>query len=150
MEYDIDDITKSFFARTYSNLIQYFKDKKEFPDTHNQETTMIINSLLGLLVFIQQNKKYNSKLQQAPLEYILNKSNFSNLRGEKKAIDFFRHMRNSIAHGHCLDRFKINNHRQITHITFKDFYNKSRTFEVELGLSDMLYIIKILKKIVVG
>lgn len=59
-------------------------------------------------------------------------------------------MRNSIAHGHCLDRFKINNYRQITHITFKDFYNESRTFEVELGLSDMLYIIKTLKKIVVG
>ena len=141
MEYDETNLVKDFFRRTKENLDLYMKNKAKSPDVYTQEVTMTINSLLGMLVFVQQDTEGNNLMQHVEISKIINKAVYGNANNDKTVKDFFRHMRNSIAHGHCIKDFKVDEQHQITSLIFRDFHKKDKTFEVELELSDITYLI---------
>ncbi len=144
MEYNKRNLIKDFFTRTYKNLETYKKNHSREPDKYEYEITMTINSLLGLLVFA---KEYDSiNYDNINIDHIIKKAKYANKSNEKTVKDFFRHMRNSIAHGRCLEGFDVDNTtHNIKKLKFLDYNNKDKTFEVYLTISDMNKIIKELK-----
>lgn len=146
MEYNKENLIKDFFKRTKQNLDLYMKNRDATPEIYNQEVTMIINSLLGMLVFVQQNSKSNKLLNKIKITSVIDKAIYIN-QEHKTIHNFFRHMRNSIAHGHCLKDFKIDEKHQIKSLTFRDFHNGHQTFEIELDISEMKKIINAINDI---
>lgn len=101
------DKEKDFFGRTLHNLELYEKNHADNPDEYNYEVTMMLNSLLGLLVVLKERTT------------LLNKVDISFLGYSGSSKDFFRHMRNSITHGHFIDSIKVNETtKEIEEITF--------------------------------
>lgn len=109
------DKEKDFFKRTLYNLKLYEKNHSRNPKKYCYEITILLNSLLGLLVI----PKEKSMLNEIDI-------NFLRYDGETK--DFFRHMRNSITHGHFIDNIQVNQKtKEIAQITFIDKCPKCAT-----------------------
>ncbi|MBQ8750548.1 MAG: hypothetical protein IJZ30_02795 [Alphaproteobacteria bacterium] len=119
------DKEKDFFERTLYNLELYEKNHSNKPDEYNYEVTMMLNSLLGLLVVLKERTS------------ILNNVDISFLNYEDSTKNFFRHMRNSITHGHFIDNIKVNEEtKEIEEITFidKDPKTGDETFRCTLTM----------------
>ena len=130
------DKEKDFFERTLHNLELYEKNHADNPDEYNYEVTMMLNSLLGLLVVLKE---------KTPL---LNKVDISFLGYKGSSKDFFRHMRNSITHGHFIDNIKVNEEtNEIEEIIFvdKDPKTKNETFRQTTSVSDLRQLINSIK-----
>ena len=126
------DKEKDFFERTLYNLELYEKNHADNPEEYNYEVTMMLNSLLGLLVVLKERTS------------ILNNVDISFLNYEDSTKNFFRHMRNSITHGHFIDNIKVNKEtKEIEEITFIDIdpETKSETFRRTLTVSDLRHLI---------
>lgn len=148
MEYDKNNLIKDFFERTSLNLKQYLDNNEKDSTNYNNEVTMMLNSLLGLLVVAKEKEILD--YQAMDIEDIIEKAQYANVNNKKTKKDFFRHMRNSVAHGRFLDDFEIDDEGQIKSLKFLDFDKESKTFEVVLEIGDMHLLIKQLNKIVLG
>ena len=145
MEYDTDNLVKDFFKRTCYNFDLYMEEHCRNPEVYKNEVTMIINSFLGLLVFVQQ--KHQNDLHSINITRIIDNADYGNDKDEKTVLDFFRHLRNSIAHGNCIKDFTVDENGQIDSLVFRDYHNKSRTFEAKLSIDDIKDLIVELKNI---
>lgn len=126
------DKEKDFFERTLYNLELYEKNHADNPEEYNYEVTMMLNSLLGLLVVLKERTK------------LLNKVDISFLGYPGSSKDFFRHMRNSITHGHFVDNIRVNEGtNEIEEITFidKDPKTGDETFRYTLTMSHLRQLI---------
>ena len=109
MSYLQKDKEKDFFKRTLYNLELYNQGHKETPKDYKYEVTMMLNSLLGLLVVLKERTTLLNKVD----------INFLGYSGSSK--DFFRHMRNSITHGHFIDSIQVDKKtKEIEEIIFVD------------------------------
>lgn len=132
MMYDKNDMIISFFERTYENLEKYKKLNKDDKENYPYEVTMTINSLLGLLVFIKENKK--AKLEDFQVDNLIAKQE---IETDTSGKEFLRHMRNAVAHGNLI--VNEDGKKEIESITFYDrnFDTKKKTFEITLTIADM-------------
>ena len=106
---------------------------------HNYEVTMMLNSLLGLLVVLKERTK------------LLNKVDVSFLGYPGSSKDFFRHMRNSITHGHFIDNIKVNEEtNEIEEIIFVDKcpHCDIETFNQKLTIENLKQLIENIKKMI--
>lgn len=144
MEYDDNDVVNSFFERTIKNLNQYKRNHKKMAKKYPYDVTQTINSFLGIIVLMQQHEKIDYKAMN--ISNITKKAHYSHKTKGKKPKDFFRHLRNSLAHGHFLSEKFVKNEK-ITALKFQDFTQQGDlTFEVVLSISDMNKIISEIKK----
>lgn len=133
------DKEKDFFERTLYNLELYEKNHANKPDEYNYEVTMMLNSLLGLLVVLKERTK------------LLNKVDVSFLGYPGSSKDFFRHMRNSITHGHFIDNIKVNEEtNEIEEIIFVDKcpHCDIETFNQKLTIENLKQLIENIKKMI--
>ena len=131
------DKPEDFFKRTLYNLNLYNELHSQCSEKYKYEITMLLNSLLGLLVIQKENKRLN-KVDIEFLEY----------SGSTK--DFFRHMRNSIAHGHFIENVKVNDDtKEIEKITFIDRCPNCDivTFEQTLSIKQLNQLVENIGKI---
>ncbi len=138
--YDKNDKIINFFERTYENLEKYKKLNKDDKENYPYEVTMIVNSLLGLLVFIKENKK--AKLEEFQVDDLIAKQKIETKKSRK---EFLRHMRNAVAHGNF--EVNANDNGEIDCITFYDKYYQAekKSFEITLTIADMEHLISELR-----
>lgn len=133
------DKEKDFFERTLYNLELYEKNHADNPEEYNYEVTMMLNSLLGLLVVLKEKTT------------LLNKVDISFLGYPGSSKDFFRHMRNSITHGHFIDNIKVNEAtNKIEEITFIDKcpHCDIEIFNQKLTIENLKQLIENIKKMI--
>lgn len=139
-----EEFVRDVATRTRTNLFYIEAAEKRGEEVY--ETTQLINSLLGMLVFVQQTESLPStQLSELPgfpeLEFV---------RGEKRTrnfssfVEFCRH---AIAHGHVEPEANGENDK-ITHLVLKNRLNDSTPFIwiVRCSVEDIrgiaLYIVK--------
>lgn len=140
---DPDNFTKEFFKRTIKNLEDYEELHTNNPLRYPNNITQLINSLLGLIVFVKDD--YDC-VDESLYQSISNKINYWEYGTEQKnSKNLIRHLRNAIAHA------RIETHgtnKSIEDITFKD-KDKSYQFEINLNIDEIRSIIDILKNAIV-
>ena len=139
MEYDENDTIKSFFNRTIKNLNKYKRNHQKDSKKYPYDVTQTINSFLGIIVLMQQHSRI--KYENIRISNIIKKAHDGHKAKDKNVDIFFRHLRNSLAHGHFLsDQYTKDG--EITALKFQDFaLNGDLTFEVILSIKDMKKII---------
>lgn len=135
------DKEKDFFERTLYNLELYNNEYKKKQKIYKYEVTMLLNSLLGLIIIPKEKTSLLNKVDISFLDY----------SGSTK--DFFRHMRNSISHGHFIDNIQVDKStKEIEKVTFIDKCPncQNETFNKTLTVSQLSQLIdeigKIMKK----
>lgn len=109
------DKERDFFYRTLTNLARYNCDHQEDPQYYPYEVTMLLNSLFGILIVPKENLEI---LDSVNIEFLQSK-----YRGDAK--NFFRHMRNSLSHGHFINGIMIDSEtKEIVSIRFQDIDKK--------------------------
>lgn len=166
-----EDLVKDFFNRTLINLELYEKLNKQSPDDYPYEVTQLINSFLGLIVFVSEKcrEKYKTSAGEAFSEMILSYSNNytvnfskeiyekfedkinSTYPNDKNAVGFLQHLRNSVSHCRLEMKPDHKNLSEIGSIRFEDQLelNKEKkpyTFNVELSIDDIREIIHLIEK----
>ncbi len=143
MEYD-EDVINSFFERTIKNLNQYKRSHKKDGKKYPYNVTQTINSFLGIIVLMQQHSRI--KYENITIPNIIKKAHYGHKTKDKTANEFFRHLRNSLAHGNFLNK-QYTKGGKISALKFQDFaLNGDLTFEVVLYIRDMNKIISEIKK----
>ncbi len=135
------DKVKNFFKRSLKNLQLYEDQHAKNPEMYKYEVTMMLNSLLGILVMLKERTK------------LLNKVDISFLDYDGNAKEFFRHMRNSISHGHFIDYIKVDvETKEIAEIEFVDKCPacKKETFKQKLSVSELRTLIDKISQVVNG
>lgn len=135
MLYSKQDGIKDFIKRTKENLDLYIDQNKRNPSRYPWEVTAIINSFLGLIILPQE--KETELLKNIKIPRITEKIKISKRTSEA----LFKHLRNSVAHGHFFDN--IIGEENIEKISFTDYNptNKKRTFQITLSIQDICDII---------
>ena len=135
MLYSKQDGIKDFIKRTKENLDLYIDQNKRNPSRYPWEVTAIINSFLGLIILPQE--KEAELLKNIKIPRITEKIKISKRTSEA----LFKHLRNSVAHGHFFDN--IIGEENIEKISFTDYnpINKKRTFQITLSIQDICDII---------
>ena len=135
MLYSKQDGIKDFIKRTKENLDLYIDQNKRNPSRYPWEVTAIINSFLGLIILPQE--KETELLKNIKIPRITEKIKISKRTSEA----LFKHLRNSVAHGHFFDN--IIGEENIEKISFTDYnpINKKRTFQITLSIQDICDII---------
>lgn len=131
----------SFFNRSLENLKLYEEQHANNPETYKYEVTMMLNSLLGILVVLKERTQILDNVDISFLEY----------SGTTK--NFFRHMRNSISHGHFINHIKVDvETKEIAEIEFVDIDPDTNrvTFRQELSVSELKTLIDNINKVVNG
>ena len=131
--------SKDFFERTIYNLKLYESHNKKDKIEFKHEVVQLINSLLGLVVFVKEDGVNFSSVELSDVklenDIIWNYCDRNGGRFEEKNFkNFLRHIRNAIAH----KRLTIKSYRQqnIRSVVFKD-ENKNNKFEVELSIKEI-------------
>lgn len=135
------DKVKNFFKRSLKNLQLYEDQHAKNPEMYEYEVTMMLNSLLGILVVLKERTK------------LLNKVDISFLDYDGTTKDFFRHIRNSISHGHFIDYIKVDKKtKEIAEIEFVDKCPicKEETFKHKLSVSELRTLIDKISEVVNG
>lgn len=131
--------TKEFFQRTIYNLELYEHHHTVCKEVFQYEITQLINSLLGLVVFV---KEEGLPFQSIELSDIKEEGaivwNYCARNGgkleEKNFKNFLRHIRNSISHK--LLTIISGNGTDISSIKFED-KDRDNRFEVELSIDEI-------------
>ena len=135
MEYE--DVIRDFSERTKKNL-------KAIQHLHAQgvevyETTQLINSMLGLLVFPRE--EFINRIPRAPFEDLARagwpsprvRDGFAQPRDLRELI---RYLRNAIAHFNI--EFLVDDHRQIRGLrVYNTARHGNRTWDAELTMTDL-------------
>lgn len=129
------DREKDFFKRTMINLKRYNDAHQEDPKDYPFGVTMLLNSLFGTLIVPQENLDI---LKAVDIAFLRSKYN-----GSSK--DFFRHMRNSLSHGHFIKGISIDpDTKEIVSVNFQDTgkkNNKKNTFDITLSVEELKQLI---------
>lgn len=135
-----DNFTKEFFKRTIDNLILYDELNRNNSEKYPNNITLLINSLLGLIVFVKESK---IKLNKNYIKFI-EKVEIWNYNENKNISSFIKHLRNSISHARIVAN---GNNTQIESITFTDIDTKSNSkFQISLKISEIKEFITALKE----
>lgn len=149
---------KDFVCRTKHNLELYTKHNRDKSQGFDFEVTQLINSFLGLIIFI---KEKGFQGNQALEDFLTNnkpknwnyryKNETTNkYEKEKKSFEnYLRHLRNAIAHPDERLSVQINDikYGKISEITFKDFHKKKKKgnyFETTLSIKQIEKLINLL------
>lgn len=133
-----DDVISDFAERTLRNLHAIELLQAERCDVF--EVTQLVNSMLGLLVFPQQ--EYIDQIPKTPLEK-LKQDGWpipecpEGLSPVQNLNQFVKHLRNAIAHFNI--EFIADASREITGLRLWNTarHNHKKTWEAELSLSDL-------------
>ncbi len=150
MEYEDE---KSLVCRTKYNLSLYRKYKsgdksKEF----EYEVTQLINSFLGLVVFVKEvNRDQSIVLEKFVTDnfpdqwtYVIKKK-----QEEYNFENYLKHIRNAISHPN--EKLIVNaSNKDITSITFKDYNDSSDIFKTTLSLEKIDQLIELLSNAFFG
>ncbi len=99
---------------------------------------MLLNSLFGILIVPEENLDI---LDSVNIEFLQSK-----YRGDAK--NFFRHMRNSLSHGHFINGIMVDSEtKEIVSIKFKDIDNERETFDITLNVNELNELITHIKAI---
>lgn len=141
-----DEFVKEFFKRTLHNLTIYLEDHQKDKIRYPYDVTQIINSFLGLIIFVQNIEISNSELEEfveqcPPLLWVCkgndNQPEIHNFK------NYLKRLRNAISHRKVIS---ISNEKnQIVGLEFKDGYNGG-CFHLKLLITDITKLIKILEK----
>jgi hypothetical protein len=141
---------KDFFCRTLHNLKIYREEKRKNTKTFEYEATQLINSFLGLIVFIkdqgiEENEDLNTFLDNnQPKKWEYKKSNKEEVHD---FANFLRHLRNAVAHPN--EKLIANaDNDDISSITFKDKdpKNPKNEFEANLTIEKIDELIELISK----
>lgn len=148
---------KDFVCRTKHNLKLYKEHKQNKLQGFDFEVTQLVNSFLGLIVFVKEiGVKNNKDLEDFLIHNQPNKWNYK-YENEKTKIfedekqtfkNYLRHLRNAIAHPDEKLSVKANDTKhgnKISEITFEDFNkNKSNNFKTTLTIEQIEKLIDLL------
>ena len=115
------NFVKEFFKRTLYNLKCYDAFHKEDPEKYPNNVTQLINSFLGLLIFVKED---NINLSDRIYENFKSKKMEWTYAEEKNTKSFIRHLRNAISHRRIKE--KVDDQKEIISITFKDQKNQNK------------------------
>ncbi len=147
---------KDFVCRTKHNLALYRKHKSNRTTGFDHEVTQLINSFLGLILFIKEkgirsNKKLNTFIESN--KPVLWTYKYPNKQGEltEERHDFknyLRHLRNAVAHPDkqlkIISEQSQNNEIQAIKFIDIDKKNRSNKFETTLSLGNIDQLIELL------
>lgn len=143
---------KDFFCRTLHNLKIYREEKKKNTKAFEYEITQLINSFLGLIIFVKANViKENQDLKNFVRANTPTKWNYV-YKGKQEVHDFFnylRHIRNAIAHPTYDENLEIKSeNNEISSIIFrdKDKENPNNKFEANLTIEKIDKLIELISK----
>ncbi len=144
---DNDEFVKEFFKRTLHNLDTYLEDHTENKRKYPYDITQIINSFLGLIVFLKdssfldQDALNDFVLTHPPEQWICMGSN--NQSEEHNFPNYIKRLRNAISHRNITSIPDETN--LIIALQFKDGYNGG-CFDTKLSTEDILVLIYLLKE----
>ena len=141
-----DEFVQEFFKRTLHNLDMYLNDHQHAKDRYPYDVTQIINSFLGLIVFLKDSSFLNhEKLEEFVTNHapeVWNCTGGSNQPEDHCFTNYIKRLRNAISHR------KINSipdeKNLIVALNFKDGYNGG-CFSATLIIKDILKLIHLLK-----
>ena len=136
---DENNFAKEFFERTIYNLNLYNTQNATCNNEFKYEVTQLINSLLGLIVFVKEEGISFDSIQLSDIKSHADMVwNYCHREGgrleEKNFKNFLRHIRNAIAHKRL--SIKSSNTNEISSIVFKDKDQRNH-FEVELSVDEL-------------
>lgn len=145
-----DEFVKEFFKRTLHNLAIYLEDHQKDKMRYPYDVTQIVNSFLGLIVFIKDTQLSNPKLEQfirenPPMTWTCNGSN--NIPEEHIFQNYLKRLRNAISHRKVTSI--SNEENQIITLVFKDGYNGG-CFHTELSIENIHLLINLLRCQIIG
>lgn len=131
-----EDVIKDFAERTKKNLVAI--DKLRADGSEVYETTQLINSCLGLLIFPQQ--QYINGIPETPLQDLESQGwPIPRVTGKFRQVDhlkdLIRYLRNAIAHFNI--SFIGDGHNQIRVLRVWNTSRGSKTWEAELSIDDL-------------
>jgi hypothetical protein len=138
------DFVKEFFKRTLYNLKCYDTLHKEDPEKYPNNVTQLINSFLGLLIFVKED---NINLSDRIYENFKNKKMEWTYAEDKNTKAFIRHLRNAIGHRRIIE--KTNKQNEIIGLNFKDQKKQNKKiykFEIDLSVKEIRKIIDLIDK----
>jgi hypothetical protein len=138
-----ENFVQEFFKRTLYNLKCYDELHKEDNQKYPNNVTQLINSFLGLIVFVRED---NLNLTNEIYENFKDKIQIWKYEKNPDTHELLRHLRNSTAHGRLKE--KIDNHNNIIGLTFKDKIPKDEEykFEMELSVKEIRKMIDLINK----
>lgn len=147
---------KDFFCRTLHNLKIYREEKSKGTKAFEYEITQLINSFLGLIIFVKANKKQqNPALEDFVKVNVPMHWNYT-YDGTQEVHNFFnylRHIRNAIAHPTYDENLEIKSeNNDISSIIFrdKDPKNPNNKFEANLTIKKIDELIELISKAFLG
>lgn len=134
---------KDFVCRTKHNLSLYRKHKKSKTNGFDHEVTQLINSFLGLIIFIKEKGVVsNPRLSEfidtnKPTVWLYKYPNKQGILIEEKHDfkNYLRHLRNAVAHPDKKLKMLLENDN-IKSIQFEDFKGKNK-FDTTLSLEQI-------------
>jgi len=131
-----EDVIKDFALRTKANLVIIEELHKNGIEAY--ETTQIVNSCLGLLVFPQQH--FMDRIPETPMEQLVKEGwPLPKITGQFHQVanlkELIRHLRNAIAHFNIQFIGDSENHIKLLRV-----WNTNRgqkTWEAELSVEDL-------------
>lgn len=136
---DENNYVQEFFERTLYNLELYYEYHERSKEIFKYEITQLINSLLGLVVFVKEDGVVFNSITLAEIkvenEITWNYCHRDGGRFEDKNFkNFLRHIRNAISHKNLT--IKSNNENEIDSIVFKD-KDRNNVFEVTFTIMEI-------------
>lgn len=137
MEYDKHKTVRDFAERTWKNYI-FIEQSAHERTAEVYEVTQLINSLLGLLVFPQQ--QYMQQIPETPLEelYVAGWPQIKMISGESECRtlrDLVRYLRNSIAHFNM--EFYSNDNGELTGLLVWNMRGRHKNWVALMTLDDI-------------
>lgn len=137
MEYS-ESLYIDFAQRTRKNLDFIRESKRKQPSIDIYEVTQLINSLLGLLVFPQQ--QYYRQIPETPLEVLANQGwPIPTVIGDFPQVtdlrQLLRYLRNAVTHSNM--KFLSDNEHQINGIQVWNRAQGEVVWRAELTISDL-------------
>lgn len=155
MKFSEGKFVEEFFERTLKNLEYYTEKDRSNSEKCFYEVTQLINSLLGLIVFIKEKngqslpnsiyERFKEKFEEESTEGLWDYRDKQENPEVKTSRTLIRHLRNAIAHARIEAK---GNGKDIGSIKFKD-KNGTSEFEMELSIEEIRELINMIKDEVV-
>lgn len=141
-KYNEQNFLKDFIKRTLINLEYIQQAEKQGKEVY--EVTQLVNSCLGLIVFLQQyGDGLISDADICPsllkdLQNSITKNTYKGKRKEQNFNNILYHLRNAISHGKLyFENEEHNGEMQISCIEFTDVNDKQQQFVIKLNIKQI-------------
>jgi len=154
MEYS--NFLKDFVNRTLFNLKRYESDRQECPHIYEYEVTQLINSLLGLVVFVSEKTNGNNFSNYKEFGELVDRKVIQDTFCDKKNMSlkksditsyYLKHFRHSLAHASVEPNYYEGEVSSVI-FTNTDIRNKKQKCSFELSISDMYELVLLIEHIV--